>query len=87
VTAKPTDDVIGIVHATSKAICWIVPLDPGALPGAGPVLVVEVDGALRVSIRIPPDVATISTLAACQLGQALLDASAYAGQRRARRAR
>lgn len=65
---------------------WIVPLEPD---DPSPVLLIDVVDGLRISVRMRGDEQTglpaLTSLAAVQLGQALLDASAYVGQLEAKR--
>jgi len=68
---------------------WIVPLSPGQLTADSPQLIVAITEGLQVEAhelgREGQPLPHLSPIAACQLGQALLDASTYAGQRLARR--
>lgn len=70
---------------------WIVPLGPGPLDHAAAE--VTVNDELAVDIRtidmegrwIDVDLSGLPSLVACQLGQALQDASAWCGRERAKR--
>ena len=68
---------------------WIIPLEPGPLVDGAPRLVVTVTDELLVDISVEhgvdPPVLLFASLTACQLGQALQDASKWCGQERARR--
>lgn len=68
---------------------WIVPLEPGEITEESPALIVDISQGLQVVIAARWSNAdtlpiAIPSLAACQLGQALQDASKYVGQTRAK---
>ena len=68
---------------------WITPLGPGPLTDDAPALVVEVDEQLRIDVyqrgRANGRLPLLDPTTACRLGQALQDAAAYAGRKRAAR--
>lgn len=72
---------------------WIVPTDPGDVSAHGPRIEVNVTQTLEILVHrfggAAPDnlvpLFPLESLIACQLGQALQDASRWCGAERARR--
>lgn len=67
-----------------KSLQWIVPLRPGQLTDDAPQLVATITEGLEIEVhelgREGQPLLRLPSLAACQLGQALQDASRVAGQ-------
>ena len=73
---------------------WIIPLEPGQTTKDGPALIVEIEvdrtrpDPFRVHVwqrgRMNGALPPVASIVACQLGQALQDASRWCGQQRAR---
>jgi hypothetical protein len=65
---------------------WIIPLEPGQVTEDGPRIEVSVRSDLRIYVDDPRSPGgPYESVVACQLGQALQDASRWCGQERARR--